>query len=695
MMTKLKSYKFLFAALALVALVFILRAPANVAAQDAQGAPDQMAPGATADDPPTRVARLNLVQGSVSFQPSGGGDNDWVTAELNRPLTTGDQLWSDSDGLVEMHVGSTAVRLDHNTGVSFLTLSDNLIQFQVSAGSVVVRLRQLDPNDAFEIDAPNLAFSLMQPGTYQVSVDPDQSVTVVTVVNGEGQVTGGGRSWNITPDQQATFTGTDTLNYSLDDADSLPQTDFQNWSAQRDAAEDRMVAPQYVSPETTGYEDLDTYGDWSAEADYGTVWFPRGVEMGWAPYRLGHWVWISPWGWTWVDSEPWGFAPFHYGRWAVFGGRWGWVPGPVVVGVRPCYAPALVAWVGGAPGFSFSVAIGGGGGIGWFPLGPREVFMPAYHVSQRYMTRVNVTNTVVDRTTVLDVYHNNSRNVTYVNQHVEGGVTVVSHDTFVGGGMVARNVVNVSARDLANAPVDRGGPAAEPVRASVVGAEARPAEHRPPANVVSRTTVTVRTPAQPQTFHGNGAAPPGGNAPENMQRQDEGNPQGNAPNYRPGNNRSPATTNEPNGNAPAMNQPDRNVPPTNEPNRSAPPVTQPNRTEAAPPAPVAPAPPANSQARDDGGNTGRNNDHSNDRNNANVSNAPPPEPANRTNVRPAPPVRQPTPDEQQSDADKQQQWQAKHQEVHQSTPPPSGGAQNNHASGGQSGKPSEPKPPHR
>src|SRR5256885_3839541 len=43
---------------------------------------------------------------------------------------------------------------------------------------------------------------------------------------------------------------------------------------------------------------------------------------------------------SWVDDAPWGFAPFHYGRWTIVGGSWGWVPGPIRV--RPWYAPALV-----------------------------------------------------------------------------------------------------------------------------------------------------------------------------------------------------------------------------------------------------------------------------------------------------------------------------------------------------------------
>jgi len=447
-----------------------------------------------ADDPPGRVARLNLAQGSVSFQPAGGGDNDWTAAVVNRPMSTGDRLWTDQDGRAELHVGSTAIRLDHNTGISFLTLADNAMQLQLSAGTTIVRLRRLDPTDSFEVDAPNLAFSLLRPGDYRIDVDPDQNITTVTVVQGQGAVIGGGRSYNIVADQRATFTGTDNLQYDLADPHANPPTDFDTWASRRDQQEDRAAAApsaRYVSPEVTGSEDLDAYGQWRTVPDYGPMWVPSGVAVGWAPYRFGHWVWIAPWGWTWVEDEPWGFAPFHYGRWVSVGGVWGWIPGPVAV--RPVYAPALVAWVGGTPGFSFSVSFGVGGGIGWFPLGPREVFVPAYRVSDAYVTRVNVTDTVVERTTVVNVYHNNVTNITYVNQHVNGGVTVVSHDTFVNARPVGRNVVAVPDRELAAAPVARTF-SAPPVHSSLVG-EGRPATARPPAAVLNRTVVSSRTPA--------------------------------------------------------------------------------------------------------------------------------------------------------------------------------------------------------
>src|SRR5215831_4460520 len=106
------------------------------------------------DDPPTRVARLAYAQGSVSFEP--GGDSDWVTAVINRPITIGDKLWADNDGRAELQLDDSFIRLANNTGVSFLNLNDNVTQIQLSAGYVLVRVRHLDENDTYEIDTPNL-----------------------------------------------------------------------------------------------------------------------------------------------------------------------------------------------------------------------------------------------------------------------------------------------------------------------------------------------------------------------------------------------------------------------------------------------------------------------------------------------------------------------------------------------------------
>ena len=447
-------------------------------------------------DPPDRVARLNFIQGAVSFLPSGGDQDDWVSATLNRPLTTGDRLWADAGGRSELHIGANAIRIDSSTGISFLNLDSTTVQIRLSEGSMIVRLRGLDPDNSFEIDTPSLAFTIRRPGDYRIDTHPDRNVTVVTVRQGEGEAVGGGRSWQIISDQQAIFTGADVLEYDLKDADAQPMSEFDTWARKRDEREDHVASVRYVPSGMTGYEDLDANGTWSREPDLGWCWVPTVIPFGWAPYRFGHWVWIAPWGWTWVDDAPWGFAPFHYGRWSYWHTRWIWVPGPIVA--RPVYAPALVAWVGG-PGFGVSVAVGHGG-IGWFPLGPREVFIPQYHVSRTYVTNVNVTNTVVNRTTVVNVYENRgAHTITYVNRNSPGGTTVVSRDTFVAARPVAHSMIEVPQRELAAAPVSHE-IAAVPERAAVYGAGSRGAPH-PPAAVMNRSVVAVRNPApEPNNF---------------------------------------------------------------------------------------------------------------------------------------------------------------------------------------------------
>jgi hypothetical protein len=443
-------------------------------------------------DPPGRVARLSYSQGSVSFRPAG--EDDWVTAVPNRPMVTGDDLWTDTDSRAEAHIGSAAIRMGEKTGITFLTLDDNTTQIRLAQGSLIVRVRHVDDDDTYEIDTPNIAFSLLQPGEYRIDVSEDGSQTITTTWHGRGRVTGGGFSYTVVAGQSATFTGSDHLDYDLEQVP--PRDDFDGWAFDRDRREDESDSANYVSREMTGYEDLDENGSWSYVAGYGECWQPSVVAVGWAPYRFGHWAWVGPWGWTWVEDEPWGFAPFHYGRWAFVGSRWFWVPGPVVV--RPIWAPALVGFVGGGPGFRFSAGVG----VGWFPLAPGEVYVPSYHVSRTYVNNVNITNTTVNITKVTNVYNTvivnkttTINNITYVNQHVTNGVTVVSHDAFVNARPVAQNVMKVDPKEIAAAPVSHV-VAAEPVRTSVLGA-GRPVTAKPPAAVISRPVVAVRTPPPP------------------------------------------------------------------------------------------------------------------------------------------------------------------------------------------------------
>ena len=440
-------------------------------------------------DPPARAGRIGYVQGSVSFQPDGQGD--WLEAAPNRPLTTGDNLWADRDSRAEVQIGSTSIRLSSETSLTFLDLDSDVTQLRLAMGSVFFRIRHLGSDDTFEVDTPNLAFNVTQPGEYRVDVNGNGDSTIATVRRGEGVITGGGSSYRLYSGQAGTFTGTDQLRY---DVAGIGERDaFDDWSRSRDDREDHIRSTQYVPAEMTGYEDLDEYGRWHYEGDYGYVWTPVGVPYGWAPYRYGHWVYVSPWGWTWVEDEPWGFAPFHYGRWAFVGGGWCWVPGPVAV--APVYSPALVAFVGGGGGFSIGVGVG----VGWFPLAPGEVFVPWYRTSPRYVQNVNITNTHVTNVQVTNVYNNvtvnHVTNVTYVNQRVNNSVTVVNRETFVNARPVANNIVKVDARQMSAAPVTHEFVRnIQPERQSVVG-PTRTVKAEPPQQAMARSVVATRQPA--------------------------------------------------------------------------------------------------------------------------------------------------------------------------------------------------------
>lgn len=430
-------------------------------------------------DPPGRAARLGYLEGAVSLEPAG--TQDWASAERNRPLTTGDRLWTDQNAVAELDLGSAVVRLGSMTGFAFLNLDDAHAQMQLSAGVIIVRVWDLSQGQNYEIDTPNLALTLQQPGVYRVEVDDSGGTTTIKVSEGEALVIGSDQSIPITTQQVMSFAGTTTLSYSA--AALGPPDDFDSWSSARDGQEEQSPSWQYVADDTPGSSALDDNGRWMSTPDYGYVWTPVVVAPGWVPYRFGHWVWVAPWGWSWIDDAPWGYAPFHYGRWVQWNGSWCWIPGPR--GSRPVYAPAFVAWTNQGPST-------GNARIGWFPLGPREVYAPAYPVSNGYLLNVNSANTAVPSTSyVTDVYQRRITNIRYLNRSTSA-VSTVSQTDFVAAQEVATRTAPVTAGALSAMTVAAAAPAIVPARQSVMGAGAAP-RRRPPAAIVNRPVV-VHTP---------------------------------------------------------------------------------------------------------------------------------------------------------------------------------------------------------
>ena len=438
-------------------------------------------------DPPGRVARLSYVEGAVSLEPAG--IEEWTAAERNRPLTTGDRLWTDQESVAELDLGDAVLRLGGMTGFAFLNLDDRFAQIQLSAGILLVRVWDTSSGQSYEIDTPQLAVQLAQPGAYRIEVDEPGNTTLVKVSEGEALALGSGESIPIDAHRLMVFAGSasgTTLSYSA--ASLGPPDDLDTWSATRDAHEEESPSREYVADDTPGTYELDDNGRWQDTPEYGYVWTPVVVVANWVPYRFGHWAWIGPWGWTWVDDAPWGYAPFHYGRWAYLRGSWCWVPGPRPL--RPVYAPALVAWTGG-PGF-----LGPGAAapnVGWFPLGPHEVYAPANRVSDAYLRNVNTANTTIASTGyITDVYQNRVGNIRYLN-HTAAAISAVPQSVFTSAQRAAGHTLPVTSGMLAGTTVAAAAPPVAPQRLSVLGATgARSA--RPPPALANRAVIAHAPP---------------------------------------------------------------------------------------------------------------------------------------------------------------------------------------------------------
>ena len=425
------------------------------------------------------VARISYISGEVSF--SRGDDPDhWQPADRNVPMTLGDRIYTGSRSRLELQIhGGDSIRLGARSDLAALNLTDDTKQFAVKAGIASFQIRRLYEDELFEVDTPNAAVTFETPGEYRVDVD-DNGDTRVTVRRGSASVAAGGGQVPLDEGQVIELEGLDSPRY---DIVSLSGPD--GWDRWVERRENRLASArsyQYVSADIVGADDLDEYGRWQDIPQYGRCWSPTAVAVDWAPYRVGHWIWQDPWGWTWVSAEPWGWAPYHYGRWVVVSSHWYWVP------VAPrerfvAYSPALVAFVGGGSGWSLSISAGGGGFVGWFPLGPRDPFQPWWGLR---------TGASVSTVT----------NVAYVNRTY---VTIVNRNTFVSGGVVTSAVVRDRAvvSQVAAAPVLRGPIPIVPTAASLrvaVRTDA-PAAPRPPAAILSRQVVArVAPPPAPPTF---------------------------------------------------------------------------------------------------------------------------------------------------------------------------------------------------
>lgn len=381
------------------------------------------------------VARVSLIEGEASYFRRDG--DDWSGVDVNAPLVTGDRLFSGAGSRAEVQLApGVYARLGAETELDLVEIGPGTTHVQVPLGRASFRVRRDPEGEHIEIDTPAAALVVRRRGVYRVEVSIGGR-TVVRVHQGELVAHVAGARYTLGTGGEAVLEGVGddalwrTVAYAGTDA-------FDDWERSREARVASATSYRYVSEDIYGAEDLDEHGNWEYRRGYGYVWRPRYVPAGWGPYSTGRWLWVDPWGWTWLDAAVWGWAPFHYGRWVYLDSYWYWAPGPVIA--RPIYAPALVGWYGYGLSAGVSVGIGFGPALGWVALGWGEPCFPWWggfggiRVGAPWWggwggPRI-INNVYVDNRKFINI---NARDVNFVNRGIRGGFSTLPVRDFTSG----------------------------------------------------------------------------------------------------------------------------------------------------------------------------------------------------------------------------------------------------------------------
>lgn len=395
---------------------------------------------------PVRLARFSYVKGNVTWRLEEGAE--WSPSNINLPLRQGAQIWVTEGGRGEIQFDDGSVlRLGSGALVTLQTLySDTQGEFteiRVNEGLVSLSLRH--DRSIYQLDTPLVSVKANGPGKIRVGVGDGVEVAVrggrATVEGEQGKITLDAGGYLDLRDASTPF-----------ETRPVPHIDnWDHWNEDRDRVlfdEGGRDSSRYLPANINIVAgDLDDYGSWHDDSEYGHVWCPRVTVTDWRPYRYGHWTWVNPFGWTWVSDEAWGWAPYHYGTWISRPYGWAWVPGPAC----QYWSPAVVhftecdgeiVWCSLAPGevryperLAFGVNTGSWGL--YFSIGQAGVYYPGYH--DHYVARP-YNNIYVNR------YVNDNHSVTY-NRYVQSAEGFpVNHS-----GYVHPNYIPFNARNAAGA----------------------------------------------------------------------------------------------------------------------------------------------------------------------------------------------------------------------------------------------------
>lgn len=290
----------------------------------------------------------------------GSESNERESLSMNSPIFEGDNIWVVDGSLGILFGDGSLIWLSSDSHLEITRFPDPVpnppygMKAHLWRGMMLLEVPASLPGESTHfIMTPAAMVKAYRKGLSLVEVETVDR-TRLTVLEGSA-VIGGNGQYVIVNQGEMSYSEYGYEPMSPVSAGSLSYPEivaFRDLSIARPVRNGR--SREYVDPGLYPYaDDLDYYGAWQDVPSYGHVWFPSPgyLSAGWNPYyNNGYWHY-TPWGATWISYEPWGWVPFHYGRWTfVIGVGWGWIPDVY-------FSPAWVSWYWGD------------GWIGWCPLG--------------------------------------------------------------------------------------------------------------------------------------------------------------------------------------------------------------------------------------------------------------------------------------------------------------------------------------
>jgi hypothetical protein len=402
--------------------------------------------------------RISLIDGDVQIRTEDTGE--WVPTSINMPLRAGDRIWVPEGSKTELSLrDGSYVRLGQESGLEILATDKDSFQFYLFEGHAYINFRGLK-GTMLQMETSLTSMTAYGRTDFRIDVALP-SPTKISVF--KGSVYAETREGKTTVEEGTTLSIGEEAYAELSPL-GAPDA-WEKWNRDRDRMlAERRPPSNYLPEELHAYsKEFDDNGSWTYVQTYGYVWRPAvAVSVGWAPYRIGRWVWMGG-DYVWISYEPWGWVPYHYGRWVfVVSIGWCWVP-PLAGAVY--WGPGYVGWVY-TPTY-----------VAWVPLAPYEIYYGygsygPYSVNITYIKNVEVNKVV------------------YKNVHVQNAVTVIHRDTFVTGKPVQ---VTTRGNPFLENKIHAGRPDIKPEKGTVMPVVAKiPQSKRPPERVAEAYTKDLK-----------------------------------------------------------------------------------------------------------------------------------------------------------------------------------------------------------